>query len=149
MNHQDKLIADNANDLGEVLRDLRKQREELKAEQKQTPSPRQRLSPKEREEILKKTDGRCHICGGKIEGTWHADHVMAHSGGGLHSIENYLPAHSLCNNYRWDYLPEECQLLMKLGIWCRKQIENQTILGQDVGHGFLQHERRRLGRRKS
>ena len=63
-------------------------------------------------------------------------------------VDNYLPAHRLCNNYRWDYLPEEHQLLMKIGVWCRKQIEEQTELGKRIGEGFLNHERQRINRRK-
>ena len=54
---------------------------------------------------------------------WKADHVLAHSSGGVHSPENYLPAHALCNGYRWDYDPEEFQWLLKIGVWARRQME--------------------------
>jgi hypothetical protein len=37
------------------------------------------------------------------------------------SITN-LPAHSTCNNYRWDYLPEEFQYILKLGVWASTQM---------------------------
>ena len=44
---------------------------------------------------------------GFIERQCQADHVLAHSAGGGNRLEdNYLPAHALCNNYRWDYLSE-------------------------------------------
>jgi 5-methylcytosine-specific restriction endonuclease McrA len=147
MNHQDTLIGKNADELGAALREMRYKRRELKAQQKEDLPRRQSLSADDRRRVLEKTGGRCHICGGPIEGKWDADHVLAHSGGGSHSVDNYLPAHSLCNNYRWDYLPEEFQILMKLGVWCRKQIEEQTATGRAIGDGFLKHETRRLGRR--
>src|SRR4051794_18977250 len=68
------------------------------------------LTKAERRQVLSKTNNRCHICGGKIDGAvWQADHVLAHSTGGEHSVDNYLPAHSLCNNYRWHYDAEEFQ----------------------------------------
>ena len=84
------------------------------------------MSKEEGNLIILKTDSRCHICGGEIEGIWEADHVLSHSKGGSHSIENYLPAHKICNNYRWDYLPEEFQVIMKLGILLRTEIEKET-----------------------
>ena len=68
------------------------------------------LTAAERRQVLAKTAG-------KVEGNaWQADHVMANSAGGVHDVDNYLPAHSLCNNYRWHYLPEEFQYILKLGV---------------------------------
>ena len=112
--------------------------------------PRQALTKAERAEILRKAGGRCHICGGAIDGqAWDADHVFAHSAGGNHSVENYLPAHSLCNNYRWNYDTEEFQWIMKLGVWFRTHIEMKTPLGMDAGAKFVAHERRRAKRRRA
>ncbi len=62
---------------------------------------RRSLSCSEREEVFAKTGGRCHICGGLIEDKWQADHLVSHSLGGPHSVDNYLPAHSSCNGYRF------------------------------------------------
>jgi 5-methylcytosine-specific restriction endonuclease McrA len=100
-----------------------------------------------RKRILQKTGGRCHICGGPIDGEWQADHVLAHALGGEHDPDNYLPAHSLCNNYRWFYGTEEFQWILKLGVWLRTQIENETPLGQAAAESFCKHERGRAGRR--
>jgi hypothetical protein len=98
---------------------------------------------------LDATGKRCHICGGKIVGDkWQADHVLAHSGGGLHALDNYLPAHALCNNYRWDYSAEEFQHILKLGVWIRTQIERGTPVGKMAARQFLSHEKSRLKRRK-
>jgi hypothetical protein len=108
-----------------------------------------RLTAAERADILSKTGGKGHICGGDIRGLWNADHVMAHSAGGKHSADNYLPAYSTCNNYRWDYLPEEFELILKLGVWARTQVEKGTIVGQSIEQRFSAYEATRIGRRKS
>jgi hypothetical protein len=71
---------------------------------------------------------------------------MAHSAGGTHDIDNYLPAHSTCNNYRWDYVPEEFQYILKLGVWTRTQIERGTAIGNTVASAFAGHEVRRVKR---
>jgi 5-methylcytosine-specific restriction endonuclease McrA len=106
------------------------------------------LTAAERRQVLGKTSGRCHICGGKVEDEkWQADHVMAHSAGGTHDVDNYLPAHATCNNYRWDYLPEEFQFILKLGVWVRTQIERGTTVGNSVASAFAGHEARRVKRR--
>ena len=109
--------------------------------------PRKRLSTDQRKRVLAKTDGRCHICGGKVGERWHADHVRAYGRGGHHVEENYLAAHELCNNYRWHYLPEEFQYILKLGVWAKYQIEKETAVGEEIAACFVQHERRRKRRR--
>lgn len=108
------------------------------------------LTAAEREKVLAKTSGRCHICGGTVEGEkWQADHVTAHSAGGTHTIDNYLPAHTTCNNYRWDYLPDEFQYILKLGVWARTQVERGTPVGSDIASAFEAHETRRNKRRRT
>jgi 5-methylcytosine-specific restriction endonuclease McrA len=68
----------------ESLHELRLTRRRRKAELRGTIAPRQSLSPAERKAVFRKTAGRCHICGGAIDGKkWHADHVFSHSAGGL------------------------------------------------------------------
>jgi hypothetical protein len=59
-----------------------------------------------------------------------------------------LPAHALCNNYRWDYTAEEFQHVLKLGVWLRTQIERKTPLGLQAAKAFLTHEAIRIGRQK-
>ena len=112
--------------------------------------PRAALKATERALVFAKTAGCCHICGGKIlDKVWQADHVIAHSAGGTHNVDNYLPAHALCNNYRWDYLPDEFQYILKLGVWARTQIEHDTKVGNAVATAFAGYDARRLKRRKS
>jgi hypothetical protein len=111
---------------------------------------RRGLGRSDRAAVLRKTGGRCHICGGLIDGVeWDADHVMAHATGGHHAVDNYLPAHSLCNAYRKHFEADEFQWILKLGVWIRTQIANETRLGLIAGRGFCEHERRRAGRRKA
>ncbi len=133
-------------DLRTHLIDLRCKRRQGKRDSVR--HPRSSLTAAERSAILAKTSGRCHICGGEVEvGKWQADHVIAHSAGGNHKVDNYLPAHSSCNNYRWDYLPEEFQYILKLGVWARTQIERGTAVGYDVASAFEGYETRRVKRR--
>jgi hypothetical protein len=73
--------------------------------------------------------------------------VIAHSAGGTHKVDNFLPAHSTCNNYRWDYTSEEFQYILKLGVWTRTQIERGTTIGNMVATAFECHELRRVKRR--
>lgn len=113
------------------------------------PPTRQSLTDKERDLILKKTGKRCHICGGKIkDNDWQADHILAHTHGGKHSIENYLPAHSICNRGRWHYNPEEFQWIIKLGVWTRTLIEKPGLLGMDLAEKFIKHERSQIARQR-
>lgn len=109
---------------------------------------RSRLTAAERAAILSKTAGKCHICGGDIRGPWNADHVLAHSAGGEHSVDNFLPAHATCNNYRWDYLPAEFELILKLGVWARTQVEKGTAVGQEIETKFSAQDVKCHARRK-
>lgn len=129
------------------LHSLRQQRRDRKLELGGRVS-RKGLTLAERDQVFIKTGGRCHICGGRIEGAWEADHVFSHSLGGEHAVGNYLPAHPVCNNYRWFYGAEEFQWILKLGVWLRTQIERQTPLGRIAAKAFCSHERTRISRRK-
>ena len=133
-------------DFAEHLRALHKLRQDGKLK-----AQRKLLSPSQRRAVFKKTGGKCHICGGPIgkRESWQADHVFSHSLGGQHLLDNYLPAHSLCNNYRWFYLSEEFQWILKLGVWLKTQIKNETATGRIAGEAFLAHERSRVKRQKT
>jgi hypothetical protein len=113
-------------------------------------SRRPRLSVADRAEVLRSTGARCHICGGLIgpDGRWTADHVLPHAQGGRGGVENHLPAHGLCNNYRWHYSAEELQWILKIGVWTRSQIETGDALALQLAERFVAHEHRRAARRK-
>ncbi len=139
--------ARSVEDLVDELRTLRVNRERRKRTAGR--KPRSRVPREWRPAIMAKTGGLCHICGGGVsDGAWEADHVLAHSGGGEHGPDNFLPAHRLCNNYRWDYLPEEFQAILKLGVWARTQVEQLTGTGRLIAPAFVAHEKRRAARRK-
>ena len=144
-----KSTKENPEEFAALLYGLRLKRRALKAKLRTSRPKRKSLSKAKREEILASTGRRCHICGGSIgpKDKWEADHIQPHSGGGTHAMINYLPAHKGCNNYRWDYTPDEFHLILKLGVWTRTLIERNRPLGLEVARRFLAHERRRVGRR--
>ena len=130
-------------------RELRAQRRQRVISGCKEPVLRAALTRAERAEVLGKTGRRCHICGGTINGEdWQADHVLARASGGKHSVDNYLPAHSICNNYRWHYDPEEFQWILKIGVWMRTQIEKESPIGRKVAEKFCKKEKTRDGRRR-
>ncbi len=135
-------------DLARRLCALRVQREE--AQKRAVKVPRKALKHEERAAILAKTGGRCHICGGLIaeDSDWEADHILRRCVGGDNQSDNYLPAHGLCNTYRWDHLPEEVQWVLKIGVWARKRMEGNSDMGRKMLHLFFQNEKRRERRRR-
>jgi hypothetical protein len=138
----------NVDQFAELLRSLRVARQKCKDRYRNSKQRRRSLSALQRAQIFQKTAGKCHICGGTIEGAWQADHVLAHSGGGTHVSNNYLPAHPLCNNYRWDYSSEEFQLILKLGVWIRTQIERKSAIGRAAATAYLAYDAARARRRR-
>lgn len=120
-------------------------------EQAKMGNVRKSPTPYERVLILKKTNGRCHICGGKIEPSskWSADHVVPHIHEGESTPDNFLAAHPACNGARWFYAPEEFQIILKLGIWSRSEIEKDRGFGREMAVRFLAHERGKAKRKPS
>lgn len=143
-----KTLAKSAHELSAQYVAMRNERKNRKERTKASGSKRTQLTIKQRERILAKTNSRCHLCGGKINGKWQADHVLAHSSGGKHAEDNYLPAHILCNNYRWHYTADEFQQILKLGVWARTQIQRYTAIGRYIADEFLKHENNRISRNK-
>ena len=117
----------------------------MKRKMGKRPSKRtKRLTKSERLYVLSKTDNKCHICGQEISlPGFQADHVVSHVSGGAHKIDNYLPSCFICNNYRWHYLPEEIQLILKIGVWARTEIERKSPLGISIASKFVAKENRR------
>ena len=138
-------------DIPESTVELVKRLAELHGERKKLPRPPRRtsLTREERKIVIGKTGGLCHLCGGEItEKKFAADHVLAHAAGGKHALDNYLPAHSLCNGCRWFYSAEEFQWILRIGVWGRKQMEDRTKIGLELLASFLQHEKAVRKRRK-
>jgi hypothetical protein len=142
-------VPNSPTDLRERLISLRETRRQRQANRRAEPNRRRPLDPSDREAVLRKTHNRCHICGGTVSTRWVADHVLAHARGGAGSVDNYLAAHALCNNYRWDYDSEEFQWILKIGVWARKKMEESTGLGDEMLSGFFNSERQRQARRSA
>ena len=141
-------LPDSAESYSNFLFNLREKRQSNIRKKRITRSSRTSLSKRQRTNILKKTNSRCHICGGAIRGKWQADHVFPHATGGEQTEDNYLPAHPSCNNYRWSYDPSEMLEIIKLGIWLRTQIINQSVIGMEAAERFIKYEEQRHSRRK-
>ena len=103
------------------------------------------LTEKQRKIIHSKTNGRCHFCGIKVPvDKFQADHVVSHTRGGTHKEDNYLASCFICNNYRWHYLPLELQIILKLGVWAKTEIEKQTTVGTKMAEKFSKKESSRI-----
>lgn len=108
-----------------------------------------RITKYDRQRIFSKTGGKCHICGRDIQlSNFEADHLHAHVMGGDSSLENFLPSCSTCNNYKWHYLPDEIQWILKIGIWTRTQIIKDTDLSKQIAKTFVANEINRYKRRE-
>lgn len=108
-----------------------------------------RLTKEDRHIIYLKTGGKCHVCGRDLPvDKFEADHVKSHSSGGTSLADNFLPSCSTCNNYRWHYLPEEFQWILKLGVWARTEIARGTAIGNQMNQAFVRKEMVREARRK-
>jgi len=110
---------------------------------------RRHLSATERQEILEKTGGLCHLCGGKIDGAWTANHVRPYAYEANDSIDNYLPCHAACNRARWFYGDSEFRWILKLGVFFRTQLEekgNEHAI--ELARAFLEQEAKNVSRRK-
>jgi len=142
------VLPPTAERLGAHLVGLRNARRVRQNQSRIRPNRRRVLTPEERAIVLSKTASRCHICGGSVARHWRADHVLAHSSGGGHAHENYLPAHALCNNYRWDYSAEEFQWVLKIGVWARHEMERGGPFGSQILNRFFDYERRREKRQR-
>ncbi len=106
---------------------------EVFARDKRLASPRgtrRTLTPRQRANVLAKTGGTCHVCGSAAGQGWQADHVIPHLHGGAHSLDNYLPICKECNRLRWSYRPEVLRLMLRFGVYIKREIRNDTKLGR-------------------
>ena len=143
---QEKLrSAKTGKGLIKLIKNLAQKRRENKIKDKK----RHQLTKKQRDIVLSKTDGRCHLCGIELDGkNFQADHVKPHSSGGVHNENNYLPSCSTCNNYRWHYSPEEIQVILKMGVWVKTKVSNDPSLGLAIANAFIKYEMGVRRRRK-
>lgn len=140
--------AETVSQLAARLRRYRKRRRDRVFSRSQKPK-RRVLTKADRKTILRRTKGRCHLCGGVIgKARWDANHVFPLALGGKQGLENYLPAHSSCNGARWHLRPKEMMLVLKLGAWLRSEIERGSSIGRVAGEAYCKADVRRAARRK-
>ncbi len=60
---------------------------------------RRRISTRERIDIFQRNDGRCHLCGGRIDAgqAWEVSHDTPLEMGGADEGDNLKPAHAKCH----------------------------------------------------
>lgn len=60
---------------------------------------RRRISTRERVDIFQRNDGRCHLCGGRIDAgqAWEVSHDTPLQMGGADEGDNLKPAHAKCH----------------------------------------------------
>lgn len=110
---------------------------------------RQRLTPAQRRLVFAKTAGTCHVCGMPLGSQWHADHVVQHARGGLHSLDNFLPICVVCNGLRWSYPPSMFRVIIMLGICAKQEVRHQTEIGDALVALLAKRHNRNARRRTS
>jgi|GEM_PF-1360335 len=142
-------FIDDINSLVEEFNDLYQNRLFIKQANKSKDNTRGVLSSLQRKLVLSKTGGLCHICGCELsEDNFHCDHIKPYSQEGTDEIDNFLPCCNFCNNYRWNYSPEEIQWILKLGVWLKTKIQSSEDIGLVAGTDFIKDEIERENRRK-
>ena len=143
-------FIDNLETLVSEFNELYQARLVKKQDLKKTERKRTNSNSINRELIFKKTEGLCHVCGCELDiNDFEADHIKPHSQGGTEVVGNFLPSCSKCNNYRWNYSPEEIQWILKLGVWFKTKIQERNTIGLETASEFILDEIKREKRRKS
>ncbi len=108
------------------------------------------LTKTQRKKIFEKTEGHCHFCGCAIEGEerWTADHVVPHAYGGKCDMDNFLPCCYECNRLRWFYKPEELKTILRLGVYCNKEMKKGTRFGKQITEFYNKRLEQNVMRRK-
>lgn len=95
---------------------------------------RPHLSQSTRDEVLKRTGARCHICGRDLKGrSFAVDHIWPLDLEGTNRTENLLPACSECNHLKWHNDPETIRRILFLGMVANGDAYQAfTTLGKDI-----------------
>jgi hypothetical protein len=112
------------------------------------------------QEIFRKTGGRCHFCGDRLEfgkrgrgggargvddvpaGYWEVDHVAQVSRNGARRPGNCLPACVACNRLRWHRVGAYTRTTVRLGLVARATIKK----GGPAAEELLKEAKRRWPR---
>ncbi len=108
--------------------------------------------------IFNKTKGHCHFCGdrvqfekrgwraGALKGYWEVDHIIQLDKGGKDSVENCLPACTMCNRLRWSRRGFKLRKLIFLGLIALDEMKKDTELGRRIRK--LKRKRKLLNKRR-
>ena len=66
---------------------------------------------------------------GGLKGYWEVDHVIQLDKGGKNSVENCLPACTMCNRLRWSRRGIKLRKLIFLGLIAQCEIKKGTKFG--------------------
>ena len=104
--------------------------------------------------IFQRTQGHCHFCGdpldfekrgwreGDLTGYWEIDHIIQRAKDGAPSIDNCLPACTMCNRLRWHRRGQEVRELLQLGLIARDEVAK----GSELGRALLEKQEQRLAK---
>ena len=90
------------------------------------------LSARQRKSVRDIIGGVCHVCGDKLGSGWQADHVVPIKLGGHHGAKNFLPICAECNRLRWSYSPKVLRLIIRMGVYAKHEIRQDTVLGRQL-----------------
>ena len=91
------------------------------------------MTPNQRQLVLDKTGGLCHICGTNMNNKeWQADHVQPRKRGGSNDPSNYLPTCRECNRMKWHRGPIKIRKTIELGLYAFREVKNGTDLGKEL-----------------
>jgi 5-methylcytosine-specific restriction endonuclease McrA len=105
-------------------------------------------------QIFQRTQGHCHFCGdpvdfekrgwheGDLTGYWEIDHIIQRAKDGAPSIDNCLPACTMCNRLRWHRRGQEVRELLQLGLIARDEVAK----GSELGRALLEKQEHRLAK---
>jgi hypothetical protein len=104
-----------------------------------------KFSKEEKKEIYLKTNGFCHVCGIEISS---ASFSITTS---INNSNNFIffPACKSCKRIHDNYLPEEIQWILKIGLWAKTQIEYETDIGKNISTELVEQAKYRESKRKS
>lgn len=108
---------------------------------------RKPLTPTQRRRVARKTGHRCHVCGGKLDGDWHADHVRPLYLEGECREDNFLPSCVHCNRMRWGYDPRRIKKILRMGVYMLDEVERRTTLGKAIERRYKSRLRTTKSRR--
>lgn len=112
-----------------------------------TKQKRKPLTPGQRQRVARKTGRKCHVCGGRLDANWQADHVRPFYRGGECIEDNFLPSCTHCNRARWGYDPRTIRRILTVGIYMLHEIEKRTSLGKTVEKKYKSRQKITHGRR--